>query len=108
MRRSTPQLERGFGRDRFDVGNATHAVGAKNLCRGFHALTETLRCHFVNGKVSAFIGWSRSLPGMLCPLDFDFFFLRVQFVDFAMKRASADSEFFGGRGHVSVRGRERL
>src|SRR6266404_7631932 len=45
------KFERGFGRDRLGVGDTADAVGAENLGRLFHRLTETLRCQFVNGKV---------------------------------------------------------
>jgi hypothetical protein len=53
MRRSAAEFERGLGRDRFDVGDTADPVGAENLGRLFHSLTETLQCRFVNGKVRA-------------------------------------------------------
>src|SRR5436309_101943 len=51
MRSGAAKFERGLGGDRLDVSNTADAVGAENLGRLFHHLTETLRCQFVNGKV---------------------------------------------------------
>ena len=47
------KLERGLGRDRFDIGDTADAVGPENLGRLFHRSTETLRRRFANGKVQA-------------------------------------------------------
>ena len=51
VRRSTAELERGFGRNRFHVGNAVDAVSPENLLGLGHGLIETLEERFVNGKL---------------------------------------------------------
>src|SRR5207237_8801731 len=51
MRGGPTQFESGLGRYRLHVGDTAHAVGAENLCRLFHRLTQTLGGLFVNGKM---------------------------------------------------------
>ena len=51
MRSGAAELQRGLGRDWFDVRDPADAIGAENLARLFHGLTETRRRQFVNGKV---------------------------------------------------------
>src|SRR6266851_9870750 len=51
MRGGPTQFESGLGRYRLHVGDTAHAVGAENLCRLFHRLTQTLGGQFVNGKM---------------------------------------------------------
>jgi len=43
MRGRAAKFQRGLGRDGFDISDTAHAVGAENLCRLFHCLTETLQ-----------------------------------------------------------------
>ena len=48
-------------------------------------------------------------PGPLrCVHAFGRFFRKIHFVNFAMKRAAADAEFFGSGGDVAVRRSKRL
>ena len=51
MRGGPTQFESGLGRYRLHIGDTAHAVGAENLCRVFHRLTQTLEGQFVNGKM---------------------------------------------------------
>ena len=55
MRGRAAELQRGLRGNRFNVGDAADPVGAENLRRLFHRLTETRSGRFVNGKVRQFI-----------------------------------------------------